>query len=483
MLAAGTLLSWAFGNAASAAPPPKNPFGVGIREGGAPSGGIVGWILATQSDFYRRLTAAIRALASGNSAAFGLAALSFAYGVFHAAGPGHGKAVISAWILANENDLKRGLAMSFAAALLQAVVAVAIVAILGGILRVTAIRMTGITQSIELASFGAVALVGAALLWRKAGSFARAGARHRPCPRARRGMRAGLRSRRTCPVPTRHAFSGVDGRLAVFAAGVRPCSGAIIVLVFALAQGVFAAGVAAAFAMALGTALTTARLAALAVLPRPRPCGSPAVAARPAHGCWRGAEVLAAASCWRSARRCWRGSGIPVPPAELQRASYNGWTMKVAPGPVVRSRAVNSVRGHRPRSPAAARTAPTHTPPQARAGHTVRTGLVRQPINDVRPGPLCACAGKQREIVDVARVFLARQLADQAVEMRDGQRAPRMGHDIALDPVRAFEHEAAPRKQREALGEDLNLFGKLGVDDGGNVHHRSKIASSHGPPR
>ena len=52
----------------------------------------------------------------------------------------------------------------------------------------------------------------------------------------------------------------------VVAAGARPCSGAILVLVFALAQGIFLAGVAATIVMALGTAITTAALAATAVL-------------------------------------------------------------------------------------------------------------------------------------------------------------------------------------------------------------------------
>ena len=114
--------------------------------------------------------------------------------------------------------------------------------------------------------------------------------------------------------------------------------------------------------------------------------------------------------------------------------------------------------------------------PSARASFTSRCTISE-------PGPLRACAGKQCEIVDVAGILPARQLADQAVERRDGQRAPGMGHDIALDPVLAIEHEAAPRKQREALGENLNLFRKRGVDDGGDVHHSSKIASFHGPPR
>jgi len=61
-------------------------------------------------------------------------------------------------------------------------------------------------------------------------------------------------------------FSWRTAILTVFAAGARPCSGAILVLVFALAQGIFIAGVAATFAMSMGTAITTGALAAMAVL-------------------------------------------------------------------------------------------------------------------------------------------------------------------------------------------------------------------------
>jgi ABC-type nickel/cobalt efflux system permease component RcnA len=55
------------------------------------------------------------------------------------------------------------------------------------------------------------------------------------------------------------------GLAAVVAVGLRPCSGAIIVLVFALAQGLFAIGIASTFAMGLGTAITVAAIATLAV--------------------------------------------------------------------------------------------------------------------------------------------------------------------------------------------------------------------------
>ncbi|WP_406854847.1 nickel transporter [Alsobacter sp. KACC 23698] len=292
---AGAALSWAMGGLA-AAPPPRSPFGVGVREGGGSATGLVGWILATQGGFYQQLTAAIREMKQHGAAGWTLAGLSFAYGVFHAAGPGHGKAVISAWILANEQALKRGLAMAFAAAALQALVAIALVSVLSGILRVTALRMTGVTSAVEIASFAAVALVGAALTWRKsqrlAARIAPDGAVHSHAPGEACGPDCGHAH---LPGPERTSGGWREAAGAVLAAGLRPCSGAIIVLVFAMAQGLFAAGVGAVVAMGLGTALTTSALAALAVFAKG--AALRAAAGRGQAGEWiaGGLEVLASA--------------------------------------------------------------------------------------------------------------------------------------------------------------------------------------------
>ena len=94
--------------------------------------------------------------------------LAFAYGVFHAGGPGHGKAVISAYLIANERALWRGIALSTASALLQALVAIAIVLVASLILHATALGMTRMTNYVEIVSFAAIALFGLALTWRKA---------------------------------------------------------------------------------------------------------------------------------------------------------------------------------------------------------------------------------------------------------------------------------------------------------------------------
>ena len=91
------------------------PFGAPRSQARAvPIGGVLGWIFARQAEFYRALSGSIRAAKADGSAAWALFAIAFAYGVFHAAGPGHGKAVISSYLVANEETWKRGVVLSFA---------------------------------------------------------------------------------------------------------------------------------------------------------------------------------------------------------------------------------------------------------------------------------------------------------------------------------------------------------------------------------
>jgi len=243
-------------------PPPRSPFGIGLREA-VPSGSIGAWILSVQSEFYGSLRAGVREMKENGSALLSLLFVGFAYGVFHAAGPGHGKAVISAYLVADEKALRKGVVLSLAAALVQASVAIAIVSGVNLVLRATATTMNKLALNVELASFIAVALLGAVITWRKAGKVL--------------GVMAMARNpyaavQETCDhvhLPPPDAINRLsrwrEMAGVAIAAGIRPCAGALIVLVFALSQGLFAAGIAATFAMALGTALTTSAIAALAV--------------------------------------------------------------------------------------------------------------------------------------------------------------------------------------------------------------------------
>jgi nickel/cobalt exporter len=286
----------------------------------APVGGVLGWIFAKQAEFYRQFSSLIRAAKADGTAAWSLFALSFLYGIFHAAGPGHGKAVISSYMVANEETWTRGVVLSFASALLQALVAVVVVGIAAGLLNATTATMNRAVNAIEIVSYSLIVLIGLRLLWVKGRAFIAAlHSLHRPAAvgaavtpvhhhhshhddaqhghhQAHHGHDHGhdhAREHHTldhdCGCGHAHHRDHDDhasawghahalepeelagpggwkrGLSAIVAVGLRPCSGAILVLVFALAQGLFWAGVVATLVMGVGTAITVAIIAMIAV--------------------------------------------------------------------------------------------------------------------------------------------------------------------------------------------------------------------------
>jgi nickel/cobalt exporter len=274
----------------------RHPFAVGANEGAADTTNPVSRsILALESNFSRMLTGAVRATKESGAAAWTLIALSFAYGVVHAAGPGHGKAVIATYLLANEKTFSRGVVISVAAGLLQGWVAIAIVATMAFVFKATSKHMTEAASSVEIASYALITILGCQLVYKKAKALLVL----RPTAplSALEPVFAGAAATtiRSAPRKTGRTFAADDrvtdhqhsascnhfvvfdpGRnganpdwkaaaLTVLAAGLRPCSGAILVLVFSLAQGLLLVGILAVAAMSLGTAATTSVLAAVAV--------------------------------------------------------------------------------------------------------------------------------------------------------------------------------------------------------------------------
>ncbi len=282
----------------------QSSLGIGKNEATVPSMGLfagwLNWINVQQQAFYRALTEALKSMRDDGSHVWVLVGLSFAYGVFHAAGPGHGKAVISSYMLANEVALRRGILLSFVSAFLQAVSALVIIGLTFLVLRGTSVSMTDATWFLETASYALIAVFGAWLLWTKLAprlgrlfgrapahslSAARAVARpQQPSHATHSHHRLGGRYAEygshtfgavceTCghshaPDPGALGGDRFDWRTAwtaVAAVGIRPCSGALIVLTFAFLNGLWLGGVLSVLAMALGTAITVSVLATLAV--------------------------------------------------------------------------------------------------------------------------------------------------------------------------------------------------------------------------
>lgn len=308
----------------------QSSLGIGANEAVAPSTGLfagwMNWINVQQQEFYRSLTGALKGMREDGGQVWLLVGLSFAYGIFHAAGPGHGKAVISSYMLANEVALRRGIMLSFVSAFLQALTAIVVMALVFLVLRGTAVSMTDATWFLEVASYALITLFGAWLLWRKAGPRIVGMFRGNPVRSLSAAHAHGHSGHdhvhdHTCshdhahhdhshdhPAHSHdhaadshaahshdhaaHSYSHSAGEVcatcghshapdpamisgdrfnwktawsAVAAVGLRPCSGALIVLSFAFLNGLWAGGVLSVFAMALGTAITVSVLATIAV--------------------------------------------------------------------------------------------------------------------------------------------------------------------------------------------------------------------------
>jgi ABC-type nickel/cobalt efflux system permease component RcnA len=242
-------------------------------------------IAELQTTFNRQLTAGLKTFKS-DGGFWWLGGLSFLYGIVHAAGPGHGKVVISSYLVANEARLRRGVLIAFVSAFVQAVVAVAIIGVMAVILNMTSMAITSTAKAFEAGSFALVALLGAYLVARKgraALDVLKSGDAHAHHHHDHHHGHDHAGARASPP----QGGTGLTGAAAaVLSVGIRPCSGALVVLVFALSQGVFWAGVASTFVMALGTAITVAALAALAV-------GAKGFAKRLAQGDdRRGAQIM-----------------------------------------------------------------------------------------------------------------------------------------------------------------------------------------------
>lgn len=296
-----------------------SPLGIGTAEPsyqptGGPLAHLLVWINTHQQAFYRSLTTALKAMREDPWALTSLVGLSFAYGIFHAAGPGHGKAVISSYLLANEIELRRGILVSFVSAFLQALVAITVVSITYMLLRGTSISMTNATQTLEIASYAMIVAFGVWLLVRKlkasfasvapsgstSGLFAasdmpasgsvtaslfsdpvEASAERTSTGSRFRAMAVAHDHDALAPGSVCHecgiahlpdpslvggsTFSLRDAWSAVIAVGMRPCSGALLVMTFSLLNGLLLGGILSVLAMALGTAITVSVLASLAV--------------------------------------------------------------------------------------------------------------------------------------------------------------------------------------------------------------------------
>lgn len=237
-------------------------------------------IMRTQASLHQQLTHAIKFVAQhGWQASGSLISLSLIYGVFHAAGPGHGKAVITTYLGTSRTRLRRGLLLSLLSSLTQGVVAIVLVEAVVGVLGYSLRQTQSKAGQLENLSFALVALLGLLLALRSGLAIYQ---RWRSPPPKQVALFSGAKHKMgksgyhsycvECGGPhsiTQHQLEQpLHWRTAIpiiLAIGLRPCTGAILVLLLSYSLNLRWAGMAAVLAMSLGTAATVSALAIAAV--------------------------------------------------------------------------------------------------------------------------------------------------------------------------------------------------------------------------
>lgn len=224
---------------------------------------------AWQKTINQQLGSLLRQVAENPTrAGWSLLLFSFVYGVLHALGPGHGKVVITTWLATHPSQMKSSLKLTFAASLLQGLVAIALVVVVLSILQLPSRQLHMSSFWLEKGSYLLVGFLGVMLALRairklrqvmrkptKFTAFSLNHIHHASCGCGHQHL------------PTeKQLAAGEDWRaraMIVLSMGMRPCSGAIMVLLFSKVIGVFSWGMLSALAMAAGTSITISGLALL----------------------------------------------------------------------------------------------------------------------------------------------------------------------------------------------------------------------------
>ena len=238
---------------------------------------VTAWALEGQREAQGAMAAALRRLRGGDPAAVvALMSVCFGYGFFHAAGPGHGKLLIGGYGAAREIGAMKLSAVAIASSVAQGLTAIALVGVGLSLLGLGREQMTDSAERLFApASFGAIALIGVWLVWRGGRGLWRlrqaevqhdhghgdhhdhhhhdhhdhdahcgCGHAHVPDPEA------------VARATTAREMAALIGAVAL-----RPCTGALFLLILTAQLGVFWAGIAGTLAMALGTAAVTVTIA------------------------------------------------------------------------------------------------------------------------------------------------------------------------------------------------------------------------------
>lgn len=214
-------------------------------------------------------------LASG----FSLISVAFIYGVLHSLGPGHGKLIVTTYLATHPTKVKISLILTVLSALLQAIVAIVVVSILLLLFNSTMREVNNEANHFISLSFYSVVILGSIVIWRNMKTLFKE-FYSRPFTIKITAIKPITNSikhshNNMCGCGHVHFAGAEDINKAssfkeylaiIFSVGLRPCTGAIMVLLFSNTLGLYWLGIISALFMSVGTALTTSSIAIMTTI-------------------------------------------------------------------------------------------------------------------------------------------------------------------------------------------------------------------------
>lgn len=221
-------------------------------------------VVSLQRDYQNALGRILRALRAGQPGAVAsFLGICFAYGFFHALGPGHGKAVIAAYGFGSGAATRRLIGVAALSSFGQATVAIALIYAGVWLYDGARERVEGLAARLDPIAMLLIAGLGLMLFWRglrHLGAFRRVrhdhvheencacGHAHAPDPAA---------------VSAAHGWR--EAVALVLGVALRPCTGALFLLILTWRLEIDALGILGAYVMGFGTFMVTGLAAILAV--------------------------------------------------------------------------------------------------------------------------------------------------------------------------------------------------------------------------
>lgn len=202
-----------------------------------------------------------------------LVGLSFAYGLLHSLGPGHGKMIVTTYLATHPTKIHVSLRITFFSAILQAVTAITLVSLLLMLFHSSMREVNNQAEQFIQLSFMAILILGTVIAYRAIKQLWGYSRTYLSEEKANVELISSAGQETIC---TKHKHT-VDAKeinnatklsdyiSIIVSIGIRPCTGAIMVLLFSNLVNMYWLGVVSAFVMSIGTALTTSTIALMTI--------------------------------------------------------------------------------------------------------------------------------------------------------------------------------------------------------------------------